>query len=59
MFHLDRGDLETVLDGFSREVPGLSLYYPNRSQSLPKLRAFVELAQKHMRREFQPYDYRE
>src|ERR1700730_14587837 len=48
---------ETVLDSHSVEVPGLSLYYPSRSQSLPKLRAFIELATKRMRRDFQAGDY--
>jgi len=48
---------ETVLDSHSVEVPGLSLYFPSRSQSLPKLRAFIELATKRMRRDFQAGDY--
>ena len=57
MHYLERGELETVLDPNSVEVPGLSLYYPSRSTALPKLRAFVEFATKHMRRDFQPGDY--
>jgi hypothetical protein len=57
MSYLESGDLESVLDSYSEEVPGLSLYYPSRSQSLPKLRAFVEFATKRMRRKFQPGDY--
>ena len=57
MHYLEQGELETVLDSGSAEVPGLSLYYPSRSTALPKLRAFVEFATKHMRRDFQPADY--
>jgi DNA-binding transcriptional LysR family regulator len=57
MSYLVSGDLETVLDSYSEEVPGLSLYYPSRSQSLPKLRAFVDFATKRMRRKFRPGDY--
>lgn len=57
MSHLERGDLQTVLEPYCEEVPGLSLYYPSRSQSLPKLRAFVDFAIQRMRREFKPGDY--
>jgi DNA-binding transcriptional LysR family regulator len=57
MHYLKQGQLETVLDPNSVEVPGLSLYYPSRSTALPKLRAFVEFATKQMRRDFQPGDY--
>src|SRR3984893_3000812 len=57
MHYLERRELETVLDKNRVEVPGLSLYYPSRSTALPKLRAFVEFATKHMRRNFQPGDY--
>jgi DNA-binding transcriptional LysR family regulator len=57
MHYLERGEMETVLDSHSFEVPGLSLYYPSRSQSLPKLRAFIEFATKRMRRDFQSGDY--
>ncbi|WP_295805684.1 LysR family transcriptional regulator [uncultured Nitratireductor sp.] len=39
---LKRGDLETVLDRFCPQSPGLFLYYPGRAQSLPKLKVFVE-----------------
>jgi hypothetical protein len=55
--YLEQGQMETVLDSHSVEVPGLSLYYPSRSQSLPKLRAFIELATIRMRRDFQAGDY--
>jgi DNA-binding transcriptional LysR family regulator len=46
---LARGELVTVLDDYAPTIPGLSLYYPSRSRSLPKLRAFVQLAKKRMR----------
>ena len=57
MSYLERGDLQTVLEPYCEEVPGLSLYYPSRSQSLPKLRAFVDFATPRMRRAFKPGDY--
>ena len=57
MHYLDQGELETVLDSNAVDIPGLSLYYPSRSTALPKLRAFVEYATKHMRRGFLPGDY--
>jgi len=57
MSHLENGDLQTVLDSYCEEVPGLSLYYPSRSRSLPKLRAFVDFATQRMRRAFRPGDY--
>ncbi|NLS00696.1 LysR family transcriptional regulator [Rhizobium sp. P38BS-XIX] len=47
--HIERGSLVPVLEQYSRQVPGLSLYYPSRSQSLPKLRAFVEFATRRLR----------
>jgi DNA-binding transcriptional LysR family regulator len=55
--HIDSGELETVLDEYSAEVAGLSLYYPSRSRSLPKLRAFVEFARARMHRDFDSDDY--
>jgi DNA-binding transcriptional LysR family regulator len=57
MHHLEQGELETVLDQNSVEVPGLSLYYPSGSKSLPKLRAFVDFAVNRMRRAFRASDY--
>lgn len=47
--HIEQGSLVPVLEDYARDVPGLCLYYPSRSQSLPKLRAFVEFATKRMR----------
>jgi DNA-binding transcriptional LysR family regulator len=55
--YLEQGDLESVLDRYAAEIPGLFLYYPSRSTALPKLRAFVEYATEHMRRDFLPGDY--
>jgi hypothetical protein len=46
-----------VLDEYSVEVAGLSLYYPSRNQSLPKLRAFVEFARARMHLDFDSTDY--
>lgn len=40
--HLANGQLETVLDHLVPTSPGLFLYYPNRAQVLPKLRAFID-----------------
>ena len=57
MSYLEQGTLEAVLEDSGMEVPGLSLYYPRGSQTLPKLRAFAEFATKRMRRAFRPGDY--
>lgn len=57
MFHIANGQLEPVLQEFFEDEPGLVLYYPSRSQALPKLKAFVEFARSRMRREFRPSDY--
>jgi DNA-binding transcriptional LysR family regulator len=51
------GQLESVLDRHAADIPGLFLYYPSRSTALPKLRAFVDYATKHVRRDFLPDDY--
>lgn len=39
---LQSGELETVLDQYATSSTGFYLYYPQRSQILPKLRAFIE-----------------
>lgn len=52
--HIEQGNLVPVLEDYAREVPGLCLYYPSRSQSLPKLRAFVDFATRRLRREISP-----
>ncbi len=36
------GAIETVLDAYAPSSPGMYLYYPSRSQMLPKLRAFID-----------------
>jgi DNA-binding transcriptional LysR family regulator len=41
---LRAGKLETVLEPFCPEVPGLFLYYPRAAQRVAKLAAFVEVA---------------
>ncbi|RYZ93374.1 MAG: LysR family transcriptional regulator [Proteobacteria bacterium] len=40
--HLKSGKLEVVLNSFAAQSTGFYLYYPKRSQMLPKLRAFVD-----------------
>ena len=55
--YVEASELETALDEYSVEVAGLSLYYPSRSQSLPKLRAFVEFARARMHLDFDSADY--
>lgn len=44
-----RKELEVVLAGYASQVPGLFLYYPNRAQNSPALRAFVTVAREHAR----------
>lgn len=39
---LDRGELVTVLDSYLPPFPGFFLYYPNRHNLAPKLRALVD-----------------
>lgn len=39
---LQNGELEMVLDQYATSSTGFYLYYPQRSQVLPKLRAFIE-----------------
>jgi DNA-binding transcriptional LysR family regulator len=57
MSYIEKGEMETALDEYAIEAPGLMLYYPSRTQSLPKLRAFADFAKKRMRRDFRPGDY--
>jgi DNA-binding transcriptional LysR family regulator len=40
--HVADGRLEIVLDRFAPTSPGVYLYYPSRTQVLPKLRAFID-----------------
>jgi DNA-binding transcriptional LysR family regulator len=41
------GKLESVLERFVPQLPGVFLYYPGRRQMLPKLRAFIDHAKSH------------
>ncbi len=43
---LGAGLLERVLEPFLPTTPGLFLYFPQRAQSQPKLRAFIDVARK-------------
>ena len=42
---IDGGSLETVLTKYLPVTPGIFMYFPSRSQAMPKLRAFID----HMR----------
>lgn len=44
--HLNAGRLEAVLTAFAPESPGFHLYFPNRAQAQPKLRAFIDVARR-------------
>jgi len=57
LFHLAHGRLVTTLEAYWAQEPGLMLYYPSRTQSLPKLRAFIDFARKRMRKDFSIDDY--
>jgi DNA-binding transcriptional LysR family regulator len=57
MAYIDRGEMETVLDQYSMKGPGLTLYYPSRTQALPRLRAFADFARPRMRGDFVAADY--
>jgi DNA-binding transcriptional LysR family regulator len=46
---LEAGRLVEVLSPFAPPVPGVFLYYPNRHQMLPKLRAFIDHVTSHLR----------
>ena len=52
--YVEQGSLEPVLEAYAREVPGLSLYYPSRNQTLPKLRAFADFATRRLRQQIAP-----
>lgn len=47
--HLADGTLESVLDGYSMKTGGLYLYFPDKSQRQPKLRAFIDFAKRQLR----------
>jgi DNA-binding transcriptional LysR family regulator len=42
------GALCQVLAGFAPQTPGVFLYYPDRRQVLPKLRAFIDHLKAHL-----------
>jgi DNA-binding transcriptional LysR family regulator len=48
--HLEAGRLEAVLKPFAPESPGFHLYFPNRAQAQPKLRAFIDVARRVLAR---------
>jgi DNA-binding transcriptional LysR family regulator len=47
--HLASGELEPVLGSHLPMKPGLFLYFPARSQTQPKLRAFIDVATRLLR----------
>jgi DNA-binding transcriptional LysR family regulator len=47
--YLDRGELISVLDDYLPPFPGLFLYFPNRRNMAPKLRALVDHVQRFRR----------
>jgi DNA-binding transcriptional LysR family regulator len=47
---LASGELKAVLKSHLPTTPGLSLYFPARSQQQPKLRAFIDTARKVLRK---------
>jgi DNA-binding transcriptional LysR family regulator len=55
--YLEMGDIQTVLDPYAVEGQGLTLYYPNKSQALPRLHAFAQFARARMQRDFKAGDY--
>jgi DNA-binding transcriptional LysR family regulator len=44
------GELRAVLKSYLPTTPGLSLYFPARSQQQPKLRAFIDTARRVLRK---------
>ena len=47
---VEAGALEQVLARFAPQTPGVFLYYPDRRQVLPKLRAFIDHVKEHLTR---------
>lgn len=45
--YIDRGELITALDGYLPPFPGFFLYFPNRRNMAPKLRALIEHVRAH------------
>jgi len=46
--HVAEGRLEPVLAEYCPASPGFFLYYPDRAQVMPKLRAFIDFARRHL-----------
>lgn len=44
------GELEIILPDYTPSSSGVFLYYPNKSQALPKLRAFIDYVQRFLLR---------
>lgn len=44
--HVESGALELLLEPYAVKVPGFFLYFPKASRSDPKIRAFIETAQR-------------
>lgn len=49
---VERGELEIVMAERATSTAGLFLYYPNRKQVMPKLRAFIDYARGHLPEDF-------
>ena len=47
--YLESGELVSVLDGYLKPYPGFYLYFPNRRNMAPKLRALVDHVQRYRR----------
>lgn len=47
--YVDRGELISVLEAYLPPFPGFYLYFPNRRNMAPKLRALVDHVQQHKR----------
>ncbi len=48
--HVANGDMELVLVEQATSTSGLCLYYPSRTQVMPKLRAFIDFVRDHLAR---------
>jgi DNA-binding transcriptional LysR family regulator len=47
--YIDRGELITALDDYLPAFPGFFLYFPNRRNMAPKLRALIDHVREHRR----------
>ena len=47
--YIETGELVTVLEKFCPPFPGFFLYYPRRTQTPAKLKAFVDFLRKRSR----------